>query len=293
MLEKNNMIIQESSFAGDINVTKKDANTIEFIAVLQEADKPNRNGRIYSKDVLQKALQSAYIQERLATDSFYGEAGHPLDTSVQRQMTVDLRNVAFLIKEFWWEGDLLKARIETADTAVGHDMKGLIEQGSKVAFSLRAQGNVRTNPVTGLVEVEDGLQICSYDWVQNPSHAKAFLERICEATSIALYKTRKAGLTASVLCESEELYNNGMLIDLNKETPVHELDYTKNYTPVYKKVEDIYVPEEGDNVLSMNSDETIIKNESTNIIKKVVTEDYLVKDIRHRLLEIAGNNTAN
>ena len=40
-------------------------------------------------------------------------------------MTIDLRNVAFIIKEIWWEGDLLKGRCETANTAVGRDMKGL------------------------------------------------------------------------------------------------------------------------------------------------------------------------
>ena len=279
-----NCIIHESAQFGDVSIQKRNPNTIEFITVLQEANKSNRNGRIYPKAVLEKALNAPNIRERLATKTWFGEAGHPMDTSVQRQMTIDMRNIAFIIKEIWWEGDLLKGRLETADTAVGRDMKGLIEQGCRVAFSLRAQGNVHTNPVTGIVEVEDGLQILGYDWVQVPSHAKAFMEKICEATALAMYKTAKNKLSTMVLCESEDLFINGEVYDPSNEVNPTELDYTKNYTPKFKKVEDMYVPEDDDEVISMDTDTTLIKNESKNVFKKVLTEDYLVKDIRSRIL---------
>ena len=278
-----NCIIHESAQFGDVSIQKRNPNTIEFITVLQEANKSNRNGRIYPKAVLEKALNAPNIRERLATNTWFGEAGHPMDTSVQRQMTIDMRNIAFIIKEIWWEGDLLKGRLETADTAVGRDMKGLIEQGCRVAFSLRAQGNVHTNPVTGIVEVEDGLQILGYDWVQVPSHAKAFMEKICEATALAMYKTAKNKLSPMVLCESEDLFINGEVYDPSNEVNPTELDYTKNYTPKFKKVEDMYVPEDDDEVISMDTDTTLIKNESKNVFKKVLTEDYLVKDIRSRI----------
>ena len=43
-------------------------------------------------------------------------------------------------------------------------------------------------------------------------------------------------------------------------------------------------PEEDDEVISMDTDTTLIKNESKNVFKKVLTEDYLVKDIRSRIL---------
>ena len=279
-----NCIIHESAQFGDVSIQKRNPNTIEFITVLQEANKSNRNGRIYPKAVLEKALNAPNIRERLATNTWFGEAGHPMDTSVQRQMTIDMRNIAFIIKEIWWEGDLLKGRLETADTAVGRDMKGLIEQGCRVAFSLRAQGNVHTNPATGIVEVEDGLQILGYDWVQVPSHAKAFMEKICEATALAMYKTSKNKLSPMVLCESEDLFINGEVYDPSNEVNPTELDYTKNYTPKFKKVEDMYVPEDDDEVISMDTDTTLIKNESKNVFKKVLTEDYLVKDIRSRIL---------
>lgn len=276
-------IIHEGAQFGEISVQKKSIDTLEFITVLQEADAPNRNGRIYPKRVLEKALDAPNIRERLATKTWYGEANHPLDNSVQRQMTIDLRNVAFIIKEIWWEGNILKGRCETANTAVGRDMKGLIEQGCRVAFSLRAQGNVHTNPTTGLVEVEDGLQILGYDWIQVPSHSKAFMEKICEATIMAMYRTTRGNLNPQLLCESEDLFLNGDMYDPADVVEATELDYTKNYTPKFKKVEDMYVPEEGDVVTSMDSERVVVTNESKHVVKKVLTEDYLVKDIREKI----------
>jgi hypothetical protein len=283
-------IIHEGAQFGEISVQKKNLDTLEFITVLQEADAPNRNGRVYPKAVLEKALNAPNIRERLATNTWYGEANHPLDNSVQRQMTIDLRNVAFLIKEIWWEGNILKGRCETANTSVGRDMKGLIEQGCRVAFSLRAQGNVHTNPATGLVEVEDGLQILGYDWIQVPSHSKAFMEKICEATIMAMYRTTKGNLNSQILCESENLFLYGDIFDTDRVDLYEEIDYTKNYTTKLKKVSDMYVPENYDEVSLIEGKNVIIKNNSKNIIKKVLTEDYIVKDIRGKIIELMEGN---
>jgi len=43
--------------------------------ILQEGDVQNRNKRIYPTDVIRKALTSEYVQERLNTKSWVGEAG--------------------------------------------------------------------------------------------------------------------------------------------------------------------------------------------------------------------------
>lgn len=283
-------IIFESALPAEISINKKNPNTVRFITVLQEANKPNRNGRIYPKAVLEQALNSAYVRERLETKSWFVECGHPLDTSVQRQMTIDQRNIAAIIERVWWEGDLLKGELETADTAVGRDIKGLIEQGCRVAFSLRAQGNVHTNPADGMVYVDAPLQICTYDLVVNPSHAKAFMERICEETVHALYKSNKAGLNATILTESEDLFMNGMIIDTENQVTLTECDYTRTYTNKFKKLEEMYVPEAGDEVVSIDSNVVTIRNLQENTIKKVLTEDYLVKDFRNNILEATNTS---
>ena len=202
-------IINESAQYSSAAISQKHDGYIEFTCILQEAERKNRNGRIYHKSVLEQGLNSPYVQERLRTKTWYGEAGHPSDTSVQRQMTIDQRNIAFVIDQIWWEGNLLKAKCETADTAVGHDMMGLIKQGSKVAFSLRAQGNVHRDAVTGDTIVDSPIQIITFDWVVVPSHDVAYIQSVCEETRNAMLYGSRFGNFANALTESSNLFENG------------------------------------------------------------------------------------
>jgi hypothetical protein len=282
-----NFLIQESAFSAAPVIQKKNSNTVEFIAVLQEADKPNRNGRIYYKKVLEEALQSPYVQERLRTNSFYGECGHPTDTSVQRQMTIDQRNIAFLIKEFWWDGNLLKARVETANTSIGRDMKGLIEQGSRVAFSLRAQGNVHHDSQLNATIVESPIQIATYDWVVNPSHDKAFMETICEETRCSMFGVKES--RSLVLAESVKLFESGRMIALNEVTKPVVHDYAKNYWKKVKPLAEAYVYDPKDKLVVAEKVATV---QNDNVTKKVVLEDYLLKDIRHRIVRLTEEGEA-
>ena len=155
---------------------------VRIKAVLQDADKRNRNKRIYPRAVLEKALQSEFVRERLATKTFYGEAGHPMTPTIQRQLYMDQSNISHIVTEVWWEGDKLMGIVEAADTQRGRDFAGLIKQGCKVGFSLRAVGPV-TEKQGDTVIVKDPLTIFSYDWVIHPSHASAYMtELISEST---------------------------------------------------------------------------------------------------------------
>jgi hypothetical protein len=277
-----NFLIQESAISAEPVIQKSNKDTVEFIAIMQEADKPNRNGRIYYKTVLEQALESPYVKERLRTNSFYCEAGHPTDTSVQRQMTIDQRNIAAIVKEFWWEGNLLKARVETANTSVGRDMKGLIEQGSRVAFSLRAQGNVHHDARLNATIVESPIQIATYDWVVNPSHDRAFLETICEDTKCSMFGS-KSNINSLALAESVSLFESGRMIPLNEVSKQEVLDLAKHYSKKIKSLSEAYVHSPKDNVV-IDGKFAILTND--NVTKKVVLEDFLLKDIRHRVLKL-------
>jgi hypothetical protein len=275
-----NYIINESAYSASPTISKVDKDSVEFVAVMQEADRPNRNGRIYYKKVLEEALNSPFVRERLATKSFYVEAGHPSDTSVQRQMTIDQRNIAAIVKEFWWEGNLLKARLETARTAVGRDMKGLIEQGSRVAFSLRAQGNVHRDEQLGATVVESPIQIASYDWVVNPSHDKAFLESICEATMGCLFNR---GTNEMALVEAVKLFEEGSLIALTEAAPVNTIDYAQHYGKKIKTINETYFYDPKDN-FRVDGKFAILEN--AGVQKKVILEDFILKELRHRIANL-------
>ena len=96
--------------------------------------------------------------------AIFTEAGHPLKPDIQRQLYLEQSNISHRVNEVWWEGNVLKGYVEAANTVRGKDFDGLIRQGCKVAFSLRAVGPI-TEKHGDTVTVKDPLSIFSYDWV--------------------------------------------------------------------------------------------------------------------------------
>ena len=58
-------ILNESAFASEVKVSSKNPDVIEFITTLQEADAPNRNGRIYPKKVLEGSIKISICTRRV------------------------------------------------------------------------------------------------------------------------------------------------------------------------------------------------------------------------------------
>lgn len=164
--KETNYLICESMEFQQPEIVGKDNKTGRVViqVTLQDADVRNRNKRIYSKKVLENGLANPYVQERLATKTWYGEAGHPLKPDVQRQVYTDQSNISHIVTKVWWEGNKLKGLVEAANTARGRDFEGLILQGSKVAFSLRAIGPV-TEVKGDTTYVKDPLTMYCFDWM--------------------------------------------------------------------------------------------------------------------------------
>lgn len=199
------------------SIEHKKNGVVKMVCVLQEANLPNRNGRIYPKNVIQKALGAAFIVEKLGTNSLLGEAGHPANADVQRQVNIDQDNATHLIKKFSWDAqdsNILLGEVESAYTSKGRDWAGLIrENGMVPSFSMRGLGDVTKSP-SGQVTVKDPLRIVTYDSVNFPSHTKAYMRNIVEAAQpigmqeLANYAARNsknfASLNEQVLCIAEE-----------------------------------------------------------------------------------------
>ncbi|QDJ97775.1 hypothetical protein PALS2_150 [Staphylococcus phage PALS_2] len=170
-------LINESNTTSQPEVVQDNNKSVRFIAELQEADRQNRNGRVYRKDVIQSGLDSPVIQEKLARRTFYGESGHPLSDEPKRQMYIDQRNISHIVTRTWWNGNKLMGEVETAQTAAGKDMKGLIGQKSDVSFSMRGFSKINRTP-SGEVEVTKPLRLICYDWVVIPSHQDSYIQNI-------------------------------------------------------------------------------------------------------------------
>lgn len=163
------------------SVERKKNGVVKMVAVLQEANLLNRNGRSYPKDVIARALETPYVVEKLKTCSFLGESNHPANADVQRQVSIDLNNVSHVIKKVYWDEkdpNLLLGEVETASTEIGKNFAGLIsENGMQASFSMRGLGDVIKDP-KGFLKVKDPLRIVSYDSVSYPSHQKAYMRNI-------------------------------------------------------------------------------------------------------------------
>lgn len=153
-------------------------------AWLQDGKKPNRNKRFYSESVLREAISTPFVQERLRTKTLYGEAGHPTEQSVQRQLSIDHTRISHIVSKMWMEDGVVMGRVETANTQCGRDMKGLIEQGSMVAFSFRGMGPI-VESKKDYVEVKSPLSMCTYDWVVHPSHENAYMKKVVTESKAA------------------------------------------------------------------------------------------------------------
>lgn len=234
-------------------------NRVRIKTILQDADNLNRNKRIYPKSVLVNGLNSEYVKERLATKTWFGECGHPLKPDLQRQVYLDQTNISHIVTEVWWEGNILKGIVEAANTARGKDFDGLVRQGSKVAFSLRAIGPI-TEKKGDAVIVKDPLTMLYYDWVVHPSHASAYME--------------------SIISESVNLggYRNSTNINESVFTPFYEeVDYVKMASKNFKVIKESLELESEDITLSKDNKKVIIQEGSDKIVVKL--EDYITREL--------------
>lgn len=196
------VMLQEMTVtAAEPKIMSDTGSVVRFSTVLQDS-KPNRNKRIYSEQVLSEAITRPRVQELLATRTMYGEANHPFDPSMQRQMVIDQTRISHIVTGITppSNGQPVVGMIETAATSCGRDMRGLIvENKSTVAFSMRGMGGVRRVPGKDqLVEVTSPLQLFTYDWVTFPSHASAYMPNSSVQREGAAVVTRQAAMEYAV-----------------------------------------------------------------------------------------------
>lgn len=157
-------------------IEKATPNVVTFrVPILQEEGVQNRNGRIYSWDVLTEGVRHPYLQERLSTGTLYCECGHPREQTIDRQIHIDRDNVTCIIKEIEMSKPFIVGkRVETASTRKGRDLRGLIvDNGCKVAFSMRGLGRVVEQG--GSIHVQRPLRIVTWDEVVHPSVKDAYM----------------------------------------------------------------------------------------------------------------------
>jgi len=139
--------------------------------VFMQAEKENRNKRIYPRHILQEAV-GKYVTEQVATGRAVGELNHPDGP------TINLDKVSHRITELKWNGDDVVGKALILNTPMGQIVKGLVEGGVKLGVSSRGMGTVEQK--NGITYVKDDFILATVDIVQDPSAPSAFVEGIME-----------------------------------------------------------------------------------------------------------------
>lgn len=128
--------------------------------------KANRNGRTYSRDLWEKALNSDYVKEQVALRHFVGEADHP-----EERLEPIIKEMSHSITDFEFHDETSEvwATIDILDTPNGHLLKTLLDYSGSLSFSTRGSGDVMEN---GEVD-PDTYQLFAIDAVLRPSYPTA------------------------------------------------------------------------------------------------------------------------
>ena len=151
---------------------KKDGSKNYFIeGVFMQSEKKNRNGRIYTKESLEKAVEK-YVTEQVKTGRAVGELNHP------EGPTVNLDKVSHKITDLHWQGNDVVGKASILKTPMGQIVEGLLEGGVKLGVSSRGMGSlVQKN---GAQYVGDDFMLSTVDIVQDPSAPSAFVNGVME-----------------------------------------------------------------------------------------------------------------
>lgn len=140
--------------------------------IFMQANKQNRNGRIYEDAVLKPAVEK-YVREQVVPGRAIGELSHPEGPSI------NLDKVSHRITELKWNGDDVVGRALVLDTPMGQIVKGLIEGGVKLGVSSRGMGSLVRKE--GKTYVGNDFILNTVDIVQDPSAPDAFVNGIMES----------------------------------------------------------------------------------------------------------------
>lgn len=157
-----------------ITEANEDGTKSMFIeGIFMQSDQPNRNGRLYPFEVLNKEAQR-YNEEYVTKGRAFGELGHP------EGPTINLERVSHLIKSLKAEGKDFYGKAKLLDTPYGNIVKNLIGEGAQFGVSTRGMGTLEESKEGYKIVKDDFHLATAADIVADPSAPDAFVRGIME-----------------------------------------------------------------------------------------------------------------
>lgn len=166
--------LRESIDTSDIKIITEGIQKELFIeGIFAQAEKQNRNGRVYPKKIMESAVNK-YIQEFVSSRRALGELSHP-----ENRPTVKPELASHLITEFRMDGNNVMGKAKVLNTPQGQIVKGLLEGGVKLGVSTRGLGSVTEK--NGSTFVGDDYTLMAVDVVSDPSGIDCWVDAINES----------------------------------------------------------------------------------------------------------------
>jgi hypothetical protein len=140
--------------------------------VFMQAEKQNKNGRIYPYSVLNKEVER-YNRDYVNKNRAFGELGHP------ETPAINLDRVSHMITKLYPDGNNIMGKAKILDTPNGKIVKSLLDGGACLGVSTRGVGSLK--PQNGYQLVQDDFHLATAaDIVADPSAPDAFVRGIME-----------------------------------------------------------------------------------------------------------------
>lgn len=149
---------------------EKDAEFTYIVGPFLGAEKVNRNGRIYPRQVLYRECQK--FQTLINSHKALGEWEHP------EYAQINSKNSAILITELKMNenDDLAYGKARILKNSQGRDLQGLLDSGVEIGVSSRGTGTLRENNY-----VNDDYELITIDAVLMPSCPDACVRAVNES----------------------------------------------------------------------------------------------------------------
>ena len=156
-----------------LNETNEAGQRVLYIeGIFAQAEKKNRNGRIYPESVLDREVEK-YIKEKVATNRALGELEHP------KSPTINIDRASHRIVEMRKHGADYYGKARVLDTPTGNILRGVVEGGTTIGVSTRGMGTVSKKG--GTMMINEDFNLVTVDAVTDPSGIDCFVNGIMES----------------------------------------------------------------------------------------------------------------
>lgn len=151
-----------------INESSGDQKWWKIKGPFMTAEKKNRNGRVYSKQLIEREI-NAYNKEFIKTNSAYGELDHPPTPQL------NLDRVSHITESLDLDSCDGIGCAKLLDTPMGMIAQKILAGGGRLGVSTRGIGTLKGE------NVNDDYKLLAIDIVANPSAPDAYVNGIYEA----------------------------------------------------------------------------------------------------------------